>query len=138
MGLTVLDAGVLIGYLEPADARHAAAREAFHEASRQRDDLVVPASALAEVLAGAWREGPAAVDHVSHVLDRLRVDVIALRSSTASEAGRLRARYGRALKLPDALVVATAVDLHSDRLVTTDRRWPESVEMGFEGEIVVI
>lgn len=138
MGLTVLDAGVVIGFLEPADVHHAAARATFHEASRARDDLAVPASALAEVLAGAWREGPVAVDHVTHVLERLQVEVIALLPSTASEAGRLRARFGRALKLPDALVVAAAIDLRSDRLVTTDRRWPDPAEMGFEGEISVI
>jgi predicted nucleic acid-binding protein len=29
------------------------------------------------------------------------------------------------LKLPDALVVAIATHLEADRILTTDRRWPE-------------
>jgi hypothetical protein len=36
------------------------------------------------------------------------------------------------------MVVATAIVLNADCLVTTDRRWPFAPALGFEGEMVVI
>ena len=41
----------------------------------------------------------------------------------ATDAAALRAKHG-SLKLPDALVIATARMLGADLLVTTDRKWP--------------
>jgi predicted nucleic acid-binding protein len=40
----------------------------------------------------------------------------------------LRARHAR-LRLPDALVIATAVERSADELITTDRRWPTARAM---------
>jgi predicted nucleic acid-binding protein len=40
-------------------------------------------------------------------------------------AAQLRAQHGPRLRLPDALVVATALELSADRLLTTDKRWPD-------------
>jgi hypothetical protein len=37
----------------------------------------------------------------------------------------LRATHGNRLRLPDALVLATAGVLEADRVATTDARWPE-------------
>jgi predicted nucleic acid-binding protein len=35
----------------------------------------------------------------------------------------------RALKLPDAVVIATAERSNADRLITTDRKWPTAKAM---------
>jgi len=40
-------------------------------------------------------------------------------------AAELRARFGPSLRLPDALVVATAHALKADRILTTDQGWPD-------------
>lgn len=40
----------------------------------------------------------------------------------AEAASRLRAQHG-SLRLPDALVIATAETLSADALVTADKRW---------------
>ncbi|MFO1541301.1 MAG: PIN domain-containing protein, partial [Chloroflexota bacterium] len=45
--------------------------------------------------------------------------------AVAAEAAVLRAHHGRALRLPDALVLATARVIDADRVITTDGRWPE-------------
>ena len=123
MGLTVLDAGVVIGLLDANDAHHAVARRAIAAAVDRGDRLVLPASALAESLVGPSRVGSEAVSVVQGLLDRLPITVEPLDEEVAIEAAALRASH-RALRLPDAVVIATASLLGADRLVTTDRGWP--------------
>ena len=45
MGLTVLDAGVVIAVLDARDAHHAAAAKALTDARDQGDELIIPVSA---------------------------------------------------------------------------------------------
>jgi hypothetical protein len=42
----------------------------------------------------------------------------------ARRVARLRAQHEARLRLPDAMVLATAIHLHADRVLTTDARWP--------------
>lgn len=123
MGLTVVDAGVLIGFLDGNDVHHAAAFDALSDAVERNDRLVLPASALAEVLVGPHRRGRDAVAAVKEMIARLPIDVAPLDALIAEAAAALRATHSR-LKLPDALVLATTSVLDADRLVTTDRGWP--------------
>ena len=58
------------------------------------------------------------------VLDALPARVAPITLGTARAAADVRARHGRVLRLPDALVVAMAMDLRADRLLTTDAGWP--------------
>jgi predicted nucleic acid-binding protein len=124
VALTVVDAGVVIALLDAADAHHAVARAALREALDRGDDLVLPASAYAESLVGPMRHGgePAAV--VDALLEALPARVEPITRSIARAAAALRARHGRALRLPDALVLATAIELRADGLLTTDTGWP--------------
>lgn len=123
MGLTHLDAGVVIGFLDRGDAHHQAARAALTDAIRAGDRLAMAASALAECLVGPARLGDAAINTVRDVVDRLPISIIPLDIEVATTAARLRASH-RSLRLPDALVIATAIEGAADRLITTDRRWP--------------
>ncbi len=135
MGLTVLDAGVLIGFLDASDAHHAAARQALTDARNRGDRIVMPASALAETLVGPARRGASAVAAVQNLVARLPIEIAPLDEVVAVAAAQLRARH-RALKLPDALVIATASTLGADTLVTTDRRWPPHAKLGVDARIV--
>ena len=40
------------------------------------------------------------------------------------EAASIQARHGRRVKLPDALIIATAVVIRAERIVTADSGWP--------------
>lgn len=131
MALTVLDAGVLIAVLDGGDAHHLAAEDALREAFAAGDDLVVPASAYAECLVAPLRRGPEAAAVVDDLLDALPARIVPISRGIARAAAELRAGHGRVLRLPDALVVATAMDLRADRLLTTDARWP-SVDVAVE------
>jgi predicted nucleic acid-binding protein len=126
MGLTVLDAGILIAALDSSDVHHAASIEALRESRGSGDALVVPASAYAEALVGPSRRGADAVATVDALLDALPAVVEPATREVTREAAALRAGHGRGLRLPDALVLATASILGADQVLTTDARWPEA------------
>ncbi len=124
MGLTVLDAGVVIAVLDASDVHHAAAAEAVTSARERGDTLVLPSSAYVECLVSPYRRGPEAVAVVDSFVDALPARVEPASRAIASTAAELRARHAGALRLPDALVVATALVVGADRLITTDAGWP--------------
>ena len=135
MGLTVIDAGVMIGFLDATDAHHGAARRSLAAASEQVEVVALPASAFAECLVAPARRGEDAVQAVRSFVDRFPINVVPLDDEMAEAAARLRARLGGRLRLPDALVVATAQVLEADTLVTTDRRWPRRRSLRFSGRL---
>ncbi|MCU1389863.1 MAG: PilT protein domain protein [Ilumatobacteraceae bacterium] len=134
MGLTHLDAGVIIGFLDANDAHHDNARAALRDALRDGDHLALAASALAECLVGPSRRGEGAVRAVQDFIERIPISIVPLDVEIATIAARLRAAH-RALRLPDALVISTAIERTADRVVTTDRKWPSAKSLGFGGEI---
>ena len=124
MALIVLDAGVVIGVLDATDAHHDRAREALRAALDRGDALALPASAYAECLVAPFRRGARSVTAVDAFLADLAIDVEPVTRQLAKRAAQLRARHGRALRLADALVLATALHLKADRVLTTDAGWP--------------
>jgi predicted nucleic acid-binding protein len=135
MGLTVLDAGVLIGYLDPNDRHHPKAHGALGDALSRNDQVVMPASAFAEALVGPSRSGADAVATVRRLAARLPIVIAPLDEEVAVAAADLRAHH-RSLKLPDALVIATAAVLDAGLLVTTDRKWPSQKNLGIRATIM--
>jgi predicted nucleic acid-binding protein len=125
MGLTVLDAGVVIAVLDAGDAHHLVAADALGRVAARGDDLVIPVTAYAECLVAPNRRGLDAVAVVDRFLDALPARVEPVSRAIGAAAAVLRARHGAALRLPDALVVATAAALGADRILTTDGRWPK-------------
>ena len=128
MGLTHLDAGVIIGFLDADDSHHDTARAALSNALDHGNRLFIAASALVECLVGPARRSQQAIELVRTVIDRLPVSVVDLDTDIATRAAILRARH-RTLKLPDALAIATATTSGADRLITTDRKWPTAKAM---------
>lgn len=116
--MIVLDASVVIAHLDPADSLHSRAVRALTAVSG--DDLVLPASALAETLVAPARRGRL-VD-ARAAIDTLLIRIEPLTDAIAEGAAGLRAAH-RALRLPDALVIATADHLNADGVLTADRKW---------------
>ena len=123
MGLTVLDAGVVIALLDASDVHHAVAATALREARDRGDEFVIPVSAYADCLVSPSRSGPAAIATVDGFLDGLPARVEPA-TRVIGAAASLRGAHGPSLRLPDALVVATAIVLAADRVITADARWP--------------
>jgi len=134
VGLIHLDAGVIIGFLDASDAHHQTSRAALADALQHSDHLALAASALAESLVGPARRGEPAVQAVRNLVNRLPISIIPLDVEIATTAARLRAAH-RALRLPDALVIATAIEQAADHLITTDRKWPTAKALKYKGII---
>lgn len=120
MALIVVDASVVIGFLDADDDHHEAAVTAIGASAA--DELVLPATAYAEVLVAPARRGSEAVDAVDEALSALTVQLEPVTPAIARSAAVLRARH-RSLRLPDALVLATADVLGAAKVLTADRAW---------------
>jgi predicted nucleic acid-binding protein len=119
----VLDAGVIIGALDAADNHHQASVAALGALSRE--DLVVPASVLAEVLVRPYSRGSKLVQSVERFLSDLGARIHPLDTPAAHAAARLRASH-QSMRLPDALTLGTA-SVIGGTVLTTDRKWPKSL-----------
>lgn len=124
MGAVVVDASVVLGLLDPRDAHHAAATRAVRTSRSRGDNLVLPASALAEVLVGASRMGPGAVRKTEAFVDAIVDAVHDIDRAVAREAAGLRARH-ESLRLPDALVLAAGRVMNAVQILTADQRWSD-------------
>jgi len=100
----VLDASVLIAFLDGDDSHHAAAEQLLTNAAD--DDLAVNPLTLAEVLVAPVRDNRA--DPVLAALHALEVQELSFPADTALRLAQLRASTG--LKMPDCCVLLTAED----------------------------
>jgi len=121
VALIVVDASVLIGFLDGRDPHHHRAVAAL--SAMGSESLILPASGYAEILVGPARRGPAALAVVDEALTALAIQVEPVTRDIARRAAMLRAGH-RALRLPDALVLATADVLSATSVLTADSAWP--------------
>ncbi len=135
MALVHIDAGVMIGFLDAQDVHHDAARVALEGVLGAGDRIEMAASAFAECLVGPARRGADAVDTVRALVDRVPIAIVPLDEEVAVAAAVVRAVQPK-LRLPDALVVATAAERGADQLITTDRKWPSARELELGADIV--
>jgi predicted nucleic acid-binding protein len=116
----VLDSDAVVGFLDREDALHAAADTAIRDlVGGQR--LLVSVVTYAEVLTGA-RLGHHDQSQVKGFFGDLISEVLPVDLAVADMASELRSRSS-ALKMPDALIVATAeTDPDVDLIVTGDQQ----------------
>jgi predicted nucleic acid-binding protein len=122
VGTVVLDTSVIIAVLDPGDALHSLAAGAVREAREAGHRFGVPTSVLAETLVLAARHGEAELDHRRAQLRRAFGAPEPLTENIAVAAARLRAQRA-SLRLPDAIVIATAQELDAAQALTADKRW---------------
>lgn len=118
MGALILDASVLIGLLDTADAHHSRSVDQVEAADRAGRQLLVPASAYSEALVAFARANR--VGEARAVVAAMGIGVTPLDAAIAERAAALRARHER-LRLPDAIVLASAHQLDCE-LLSYDRR----------------
>jgi predicted nucleic acid-binding protein len=116
----VLDSGAVVGFLDRQDALHDAADAAVRELVRGQR-MLASVVTYAEVLTGA-RLGHHKEDDVAGFFAGLLSAVLPVDVAVAEKAADLRSRF-RALRMPDALILATAeMDPEVDLIVTGDQQ----------------
>lgn len=124
MAALILDASVLVGLLDSADAHHERAISDVETADQSGRRLIAPASAYGEALVAFSRAGRLA--HARDAIAAMGIEVAPLTAPMAERAAGLRAAH-KQLRLPDAMVVACAHELggglltYDDRLARHDR-----------------
>ena len=118
MAALILDASVLIGLLDTADAHHAATLRDVEQADEEHRALHAPANAYSETLVAFARAGR--MSEARRAIMGMGITVLALTGAIAELVAELRAQH-RSLRLPDALVLATARH-HDAELLTYDER----------------
>jgi predicted nucleic acid-binding protein len=114
----ILDASVLIGLLDSADAHHERAVSDVETADQAGRTLIAPASAYSEALVAFSRAGRLA--HARDSIAAMGIEVAPLTAPIAERAAELRAAH-KQLRLPDAMVAACAHELGGDLLTYDDR-----------------
>lgn len=124
MGMTVLDSSVLIAMVDADDVHHVAARTAVEHARAAGDTFVVPVAAYAEFMVRSYQDDEAMIVFRDGLVDAIPARVEPATRETGRIAAAIRARHGRRIKLPDAFIIATAMIVGADRLLTADANWP--------------
>jgi predicted nucleic acid-binding protein len=111
VGALILDASVLIGLLDSKDAHHNRAVEEVESADQAARTLLTPASAYSEALVAFARADR--IGDARAAIAGMGITVVPLTDTIAEHAAELRARH-EALRLPDAIVLATARDREAE------------------------
>jgi predicted nucleic acid-binding protein len=117
--VSVLDASVLIALLDEQDAGRPLARAAVAQSKRDHD-LLIPVTAFSESIVAPYRRSRRAGQRAEAALVALG-NIVDVTREIASRAAQLRA--ARQIKLPDALILATAIQMAADQILTLDRHW---------------
>ena len=120
--MIVLDASVLIGFLDGDDAHHATAEQLLTQGID--DDLAVNSLTLAEVLVAPVRDGR--LEPVLAALRALEVQELPFPADTALRLAQLRAATG--LKMPDCCVILAAEEAEAT-VASFDERLAQTAEM---------
>jgi predicted nucleic acid-binding protein len=124
MGVTVLDSSVLIAIVDASDLHHASAREMVEAGRAAGDQFVIPVAAYAEYMVRPFQIDPQSIAFRDGLVDAIPARVEPATREVGRQAAEIRARDGRRVPLLDALIIATAVVLGADRIVTADAGWP--------------
>lgn len=134
----LVDTSVVLAYVGGGEATSDLARQLFDAfTATGRNPTSLSTVTVAELLVRPFRRGAPAVStaegFLRHFGDMRLVDVT---YAVAREAARLRAATD--LPMPDSLIVASAVTIDVDVLVTNDRAWPRRLRDVFPDLSVVV
>lgn len=117
----ILDASVLIAFLDSGDAHHAQSVELLEQAADESFGMSVVT--LAEVLVG-----PTRVDRqgaAQRVIDRLAIESIEIPANAHERLAALRVAHG--LRMPDCCVLLAAEQVGGS-ILTFDRRLADAAQ----------
>ena len=120
MRAVVVDSGVLLAFWDPDAPQHQAATTALEHHLTDGARLVIPVTALSEVLVGAFRATPYAIRTIESFIDDLASDVHPADRTIGRAAARLLTDHPT-LPLADALLLATGDVIGAQEILTTNQ-----------------
>jgi predicted nucleic acid-binding protein len=114
----VLDADIVIAFLDPGDDQHAAAIAELRPRLAAGDELLVAATVHAETMVRPLQQGTDAT--LDQFLDAAGISIVPIDRSIARRAAILRGEH-HSLRLPDAMSLAAAIVTDSN-LLTLDKK----------------
>jgi predicted nucleic acid-binding protein len=132
--VALLDSVAVAGFLDRDDAFHVAADARVRELAG-RETLIVSVITYAELLTGAGR-GHHEQTAVRGFFDQLIDTICEVDRPVAERAAELRL-HTPSLKMPDALILATADLANAGLVVTGDDRW-QAVDIGPRVELLTV
>jgi predicted nucleic acid-binding protein len=133
VAVALVDSVVVAGFLDRDDAFHASADERIRAAAGS-DRLIASVVTYAELLTGA-AIGHHDVETVRGFFAELVDEVLPVDQPIAERAAELRAAKAR-LRMPDALILATAEEHGADLVIGGDARWLDIPTYGCKVELL--
>lgn len=126
--LLMLDTSVVLSYLAGGERTSALATDLLDGfVSTGRNHAVMSAITVGEILVRPNRAGASAVATVEGFLRFFaEIRIVGVDAVIARDAARVRAATG--LRMPDAVVIASALASQADVLITNDRSWRAAVD----------
>ncbi|MBV9005039.1 MAG: PIN domain-containing protein [Solirubrobacterales bacterium] len=118
MARVVLDADIVIAFLDPGDDQHATAVAELRPRLAAGDELLAAAAVYAESIVRPLQQGTDAT--VDEFFDAAGISIVPIDRAVARRAAVLRAEH-QSLRLPDAMSLATAIVTDS-ALLTLDKK----------------
>lgn len=114
----MLDADIVIAFLDPGDDQHATAVAELRPRLAAGDELLAAPTVYAESLVRPLQQGTDAT--VDEFFDAAGISIVPIDRAVARRAAVLRAEH-QSLRLPDAMSLATAIVTDS-ALLTLDKK----------------
>jgi predicted nucleic acid-binding protein len=124
----LIDTSVALAYLSGTEPTSPVATQLFDDhLANGRESGALSMVTVGEILVRPFRAGPEAVAVAEGFLRHFAgLQLVDVDYAIAREAARIRASTD--LRMPDALIVASALAIAADRLVTNDRRLATAAE----------
>ncbi|GII83598.1 hypothetical protein Ssi03_15880 [Sphaerisporangium siamense] len=132
MPTVMLDTNIVAGLLDPGDALHEGALDAVRRWEGRAASFAISVITWSELRVGAVRRGPMAEKALAEFRSAAVDRIVAVDEAVAESAALLRAR-DLTLRMPDALIIATAREAGAEALLSGDQKFlgaaPDLVEL---------
>ena len=129
-----LDTNILIYFLEDIEPQASKVEKILYRFMKGEDEAVISTVTVAEILTGVYKsENPNRPPQVKKILTDLTLNsfkIVPVTFEIADLAADLRAKRGG--RLPDALIVATALNQKADYLYSEDKDFQQRYKQEIE------
>lgn len=121
MPTTILDSNIISSLADPRDTMHEAALAAYRRHESAGSGFGISTVTWSEALVHVHRLGTEPVRLLTELVTQITDAIYSVDTAIAESAARLRVNH-MSLRLPDALILATAHEQEDGFLLTADKR----------------